>query len=89
MIEQVLIRGVVMGKNAAGQKLVQPLMNNADGLRIWTDDKCLIRMVYCGNCKYLHKTYDPKKGYHFNCKRVYGMPKVCLNDYCSRGERNE
>ena len=58
MIEHVLIRGVVMGENAAGQKLVQPLMDNADGLRIWTDDKCLIpasdvaTVVRCRDCVY-------------------------------------
>jgi hypothetical protein len=42
MIEQVFIRGVIMGENPAGQKLVQPMMDNADGLRIWTNSRCLI-----------------------------------------------
>lgn len=85
MAEQVLIRGVVMGKNAAGQKLVQPLMNNADGLRIWTDDKNLIpvsdvvKPVRCNDC--INHTHCVVEDILYKARKV--------DRFCSMGRRKD
>lgn len=94
MFEQVLIRGVVMGGNAAGQKLVQPLMDNADGLRIWTDDKCLIpasdvaTVVRCKDCKNYHEFISEHRCVIFNGANERPYP-TDPDDFCSYGERKD
>ena len=95
MVEQVLIRGVVMGVNPSGQKLVQPMMNGADGLRIWTDDKCLIsmsdvaRVVRCKDCKH-YKSYGKSlRGFEAwgKCLQIDMDVDMPTNGYCCFGER--
>ena len=44
-MEQVLIRAEIIGENAAGQKHIRLLANNADGIHFWTDDKSIVRSI--------------------------------------------
>ena len=44
-MEHVLIRAEIFGENAAGQKHIHLLANNADGIHFWTDDKSIVRSI--------------------------------------------
>ena len=44
-MSDVFIRAEVLGGNAAGQKHIPLLANNADGIHFWTDDKSIIRSI--------------------------------------------
>lgn len=44
-MSDVFIRAEVLGGNAAGQKHIHLLANNADGIHFWTDDKSIIRSI--------------------------------------------
>ena len=83
MIEHVLIRGVVMGENQSGQKLVKPLMNNADGLRIWTDDKHLIPTSDVVKLP-KGKPGDCVEWDNGVCKQIYCIKAIIIEKDCVR-----
>lgn len=50
MIENVYVRAEIIGELPSGQKQIRFCINNADGIRIYTDERCLIRPANLENC---------------------------------------